>query len=151
MKTTALMLGLGAAVLLPNVAAAAMTDAECTAAFVSADANKDGILSDTEGRRYYASLRVAQRPVTDGKLTQADFLTHCKSDVFKASTADAGAPLKGSNSFTEAQAQDRAMAAGFGTISALKKDDNGVWRGTAMDGSKSVNVAVDYKGNVVTN
>lgn len=151
MKTAALMIGLSAGVLLPTVAVAAMTDAECTAAFATADANKDGALSDNEGRRYYASLRVAQKPVADGKLTQADFLTHCKADVFKVSTAEAGAPLKGANSFTEAQAQDRAIAAGFVTISALKKDENGVWRGTAMDGAKSVNVAIDYKGNVVAN
>jgi hypothetical protein len=151
MKTAALMLGLSAAVLLPTVTVAAMTDAECTTAFSTADTNKDGVLSDTEGRRYYAALRVAQKPVADGRLTQADFMAHCKADVFKASTAEAGAPLKGANSFTEVQAQDRAMAAGFVTISALKKDDNGVWRGTAMDGTKSVNVAIDYKGNVVAN
>jgi hypothetical protein len=151
MKTAALMLGLSAAALFPTVTFAAMTDAECTAAFVAADTNKDGVLTDTEGRRYYAALRVAQKPADSGNLTQASFLTHCKADVFKASTAEAGAPLKGANSFTEVQAQDRAMAAGFVTVSALKKDDNGVWRGTAMDGTKSVNVAVDFKGNVVAN
>ena len=149
MKTAALILSLGAVAVLPTVTFAAMTDAECNAAFATADTNKDGILTDTEGRRYFAALRVAQKSVADGKLMQADFLTHCKADVFKASTTEAGAPLTGANSFTEAQAQDRALAAGLMTISALKKDDNGVWRGTAMDGTKSVTIAIDYKGNVV--
>ena len=150
MKTLPLVFGVCAAFLLLNMASA-MTDAECTAAWTNADVNKDGVLSEAEGRRYYAALRVAQKPVADGKLTQADFLTHCKADVFKTATAEAGAPLAGANSFTEVQAQDRAIAAGFVTVSALKKDDKGVWRGTAMDGTKSVNIAVDFKGNVVAN
>ena len=149
MKTLPLVFSV-AAFLLPNVASA-MTDAECNAAWTQADVNKRGVISEAEGRRYYAALRVAQKPVTDDKLTQADFLAHCKADLFKTSTAEAGAPLKGANSFTEAQAQDRAMAAGFVNVSALKKDENGVWRGTAMDGTKPVNVAVDFKGNVVAN
>ncbi len=149
MKRTFLMIALTA--LAPNVAVAAMTDAECATAFATADANKDGVLSTNEGGRYYAALRIAQKPAADGKLTQADFLAHCKADLFKTATAEAGAPLKGANSFTEAQAQDRALAAGFATISSMKKDDNGVWRGTAMDGTKSVNIAVDFKGNVIAN
>jgi hypothetical protein len=149
MKRTFLIIGL--TILAPNVAVAAMTDAECAAAFTTADSNKDGVLSNSEGGRYYAALRIAQNPAADGKLTQADFLAKCKADVFKTSTAEAGAPLKGANSFTEAQAQDRALAAGFVTISSMKKDDNGVWRGTAMDGTKSVTIAVDFKGNVIAN
>jgi hypothetical protein len=149
MKTLPLAFVLSIAVVAPNNAFAAMTDAECATAFTTADANKDGVLSEAEGRRYYAALRVAQKPVADGKLTQADFLMHCKADAFKPATIEAGAPLKGANSFTETQAQDRAVAAGFVTVSSLKKDENGVWRGTAMDGTKSVNIAVDFKGNVV--
>lgn len=149
MKPLSLLIGLCVASFVPSVASAAMTDAECATAFATADVNKDGVLSDTEGRRYYAALRVAQKPVAGGKLTQAEFLTHCKADVFKVSTADAAAPLAGANSFTETQAKDRAMAAGFETVSALKKDDTGVWRGTAMDGTRSVNIAIDFKGNVV--
>lgn len=148
MKIPALAFGLAMAIGIPSTVAA-MSEAECTAAWTAADANKDGMLSEAEASRYYAALRVAQKPVTDGKLTQADFLTHCKADVFKTSTVEAGAPLAGANSFTESQAKDRVMASGFMTVSALAKDDKGVWRGTAMQGSKSVNVAVDYKGNVV--
>ena len=33
----------------------------------------------------------------------------------------------------------------------LKKDDKGIWRGTALRGNQNVSVAVDYKGNVVSN
>jgi hypothetical protein len=36
------------------------------------------------------------------------------------------------------------------SVSDLKKDDDGIWRGTASQGGKSVQIAVDYKGNVVT-
>ena len=98
-----------------------------------------------------AALRVAEKPVVDGKLSQAAFLEHCKAGHFNVVKVGAGAPLPGSNSFTETQASDRAMAAGLTGISVLKKDDKGVWRGTASDGSKNVGVAVDFKGNVVAN
>ncbi len=59
--------------------------------------------------------------------------------------------MEGANSFTEGQAQDRALAAGFSDVSALQKDDKGIWRGSANKEGKSVKVAVDYKGNVVSN
>ena len=32
----------------------------------------------------------------------------------------------------------------------MKKDDDGIWRGTGTQGGKTVQIAVDYKGNVVT-
>ena len=62
---------------------------------------------------------------------------------------DAGAPLKGANSFTEGQAKDRAVSHGFTNVSALAKDADGIWRGTAQLDGKPVKLAVDYKGNVV--
>jgi hypothetical protein len=60
-------------------------------------------------------------------------------------------PVAGANSFTEAQAQDRIEKAGFSEVKALKKDDQGIWRGTAMQSGKPVNVALDFQGNVVAN
>jgi hypothetical protein len=33
-------------------------------------------------------------------------------------------------------------------VSELRKDDQGVWRGTAMKDGKSVTVSVDFQGNV---
>jgi len=58
-------------------------------------------------------------------------------------------PLPGANSFTEKQAQDRIAEAGFQEVKNLKKDDQGVWRGVAKKGDSQVNVALDYRGNVV--
>ena len=75
-------------------------------------------------------------------------MSACKDDVFIAKAPDAAAPLKGSNSFTELQAKDRALAAGFTAISSLVKDGDGIWRGSAMKDGKSTRIAVDYKGNV---
>lgn len=66
-----------------------------------------------------------------------------------ANVDSAKAPLEGANSFTEAQAKQRIVDAGYTGVSALAKDDRGVWRGTAMKSGKSASVAVDFKGNVV--
>jgi hypothetical protein len=60
-----------------------------------------------------------------------------------------GAPVAGANSFTQGQAQSRIKAKGYTQVSGLKKDDRGVWRGTAMRGGKSIEVGVDFEGNVV--
>jgi hypothetical protein len=65
-------------------------------------------------------------------------------------STNATAPVEGANSFTEAQAQGRIVEAGFTDVSALKLDDKGVWRGTAMKGGKSMPVGLDYQGNVVS-
>jgi hypothetical protein len=132
----------------PSLAA---TDADCTAMWVQADANGDGTLTDGEADRFSAWMRIANKSVPDGAITQAIFLENCKADVFVTAAVEEGAPFKGANSFTEAQAKDRVVSAGYGTVSALTKDDDGIWRGTAMKDGKSVNVAVDYKGNVVGN
>jgi hypothetical protein len=63
--------------------------------------------------------------------------------------ANPGAPAAGANSFTEGQAKSRIEANGFSKVTDLKKDDAGVWRGKAMQKNKSVNVSVDFQGNVV--
>src|SRR6185295_9942226 len=59
-----------------------------------------------------------------------------------------GAPVAGSNSFTEGQAKSRIEANGFANVSELHKDDQGVWRGKAMKDGKSVAVSLDFQGNV---
>jgi hypothetical protein len=61
-----------------------------------------------------------------------------------------GAPVAGANSFTEGQAKSRIEARGFTNVAGLKKDSDGVWRGTATQGAKSVKVSVDFQGNVVS-
>ena len=58
-------------------------------------------------------------------------------------------PVAGANSFTETQARDRIAAAGFQDVKDLKKDDQGIWRGMAKKGDTQVNVALDFRGNVV--
>jgi hypothetical protein len=130
----------------------AATDAECQDMWKKADANSDGVLSDKESIRYVALMRVGNRTVaTEGKITQAEFIDACKADIYAPRKADAGAPLKGANSFTEGQAKDRAIGhGGVDSVSAMKKDDDGIWRGTGAQGGKTVQIAVDYKGNVVT-
>jgi len=68
-----------------------------------------------------------------------------------AATSDANdtaAPAKGSNSFTEGQAKDRIAQRGYSNVGGLKKDDDGVWRGTAQHSGRPVPVWLDYKGNV---
>jgi hypothetical protein len=128
----------------------AMTDEECTTMWKQADTNADGALSGAEADRYAASMRVANKSVPgDGTINEATFLENCKADVFATAAVDEGAPLEGANSFTENQARDRVVAAGFSNVSALTKDEKGIWRGTAVKDGKTVNVAVDYKGNVV--
>jgi protein CpxP len=55
---------------------------------------------------------------------------------------------KGANSFTEGEARSRLEKSGFMDAKNLKKDGDGIWRGTAMQGGKQVNVGLDFKGNV---
>jgi hypothetical protein len=49
--------------------------------------------------------------------------------------------------FTEGQAKSRIEAHGFTGVGRLKKDSDGVWRGTATQSGKSVKVSVDFQGN----
>ena len=74
-----------------------------------------------------------------------------KPDATKPATTKAAANAKleeGANSFTEAQVRHRLDEAGFKDAKDLKKDDKGIWRGTAMMNGKAVPVGVDFKGNV---
>jgi len=61
------------------------------------------------------------------------------------------APVAGANSFTEAQARSRIEAQGYANVTELKKDDKSIWRGKAIRDGTSVNVALDYQGNIVAN
>ena len=68
-----------------------------------------------------------------------------------------GAPVVGANSFTQAQAKSHIEAKGYRNVSALKKDNKGIWRATAVKNDNTrkdgvpVNVSLDYQGNVVAN
>ncbi len=72
-------------------------------------------------------------------------------DVNQAVTttgANADQPAKGANSFTKRQAAGRIGKKGYTHVTGLTKDGDGVWRGTGMKGGQSVQVWLDYKGNV---
>jgi hypothetical protein len=57
-------------------------------------------------------------------------------------------PVAGRNSFTEGQARSKIEDAGYTSVTELKKDDNGVWRGRASKGGSATAVSVDFQGNV---
>ena len=65
-----------------------------------------------------------------------------------ANKKTAAAPVKGRNSFTMNEARRRIEAGGFTQVTGLKKDQDGIWRGTGMRGGTSVPVYCDYQGNV---
>ena len=58
------------------------------------------------------------------------------------------APAEGANSFTEGQAKSRLESNGFSNVTGLSKDGQGVWRGKAAKGGQTVDVSVDYQGNI---
>ena len=66
----------------------------------------------------------------------------------RAAIVPASALENGANSFTEGQAKSRLEGAGLMTVTDLRKDDQGVWRGKAMRDGKAVTVGFDYKGNI---
>ena len=77
---------IGVAVAAPAWAA---TDAECQDMWKKADANSDGVLSDSESIRYVALMRVGNRTVaTEGRITQAEFMDACKADIYAPRKAD---------------------------------------------------------------
>ena len=88
---------------------------------------------------------LAQQPIPPNRDANTPAITTPNSPM------NPGAPVAGANSFTEAQAKSRIEAKGFTRVLGLKKDKEGVWRGMAVQGDKSVKVSVDFQGNVVTN
>src|SRR5271163_5077505 len=70
--------------------------------------------------------------------------------IAKSGVNNPGAPVAGANSFTKAEAKSRIEKAGYTNIAGLIKDKDGIWRAKASSGSATVNVALDYQGNVVS-
>jgi putative membrane protein len=56
--------------------------------------------------------------------------------------------VAGENSFTESQARTRIESAGFTHLGALVLDQHGIWRGTANRGAMTVDIGLDFKGNI---
>ena len=72
------------------------------------------------------------------------------NDNMAVATTNANAmqPAHGANSFSIKEARLRIAKHGFTQVADLRKDEDGVWRGTAMmQGNKAI-VWLDYKGNV---
>lgn len=124
--------------------------AACEDQFKTLDTDISGTLSETEAPQVFAKSRIDNSTVPDTGYGRDEFLAACADNQFVRAEPDAGAPLEGANSFTEGQARDRATAWGVTGVSTLTQDDKGVWRGTGTVDGGNVNVAVDYKGNVVT-
>ena len=55
---------------------------------------------------------------------------------------------KGASPFTEAEARSRLQQNGYRQVSALTRDQDGVWRGSATRGGRQVQVGLDHKGNI---
>ena len=88
----------------------------------------------------FASLAVAQTvPAQDGPQNPAVKSMHDNNSA---------APVSGANSFTMGQAKSAIQAKGYTHVARLKKDKDGVWRGTARKDGHSAPVSVDYQGNV---
>jgi hypothetical protein len=92
---------------------------------------------------FLATIASAQTmaPKADHQAPANDAVKH--PDVHKTAH-----PASGANSFTEGQARERIAKAGYAHVSALKKDDAGLWQGTATKGGRKLHVALDYKGDV---
>jgi hypothetical protein len=69
--------------------------------------------------------------------------------VNSPNTNNSNAPVAGANSFTEGQAKSRIESSGYSNVLGLKKDDQGVWRGTAQKDGNSVDVSLDFQGNII--
>lgn len=151
MRTKALTLAMTLAAITSVSTASAQTApvVDCAADFTKYDTNGDGWLTEAEAPSAYARARIDGTTIATEGLNADTYAAICGADQWKAQTIDDGAPLEGANSFTEEQAKDRAVSWSYSDISALTKDDKGIWRGTAKQGDAAVNIAIDYKGNVV--
>lgn len=63
---------------------------------------------------------------------------------------EATAPATGANSFTEQQARDRLVAAGYTDITGLMLGEDGIWKGSATLAGQVQGVSLDYQGNITT-
>lgn len=93
----------------------------------------------------------AQAQDTTGPNAAVNGKGNAASSVNASGTATIVAPsalTKGANSFTEAQVRSRLEGAGLTGVSALHKDESGIWRGRGLRDGRSVDLGFDYKGNI---
>lgn len=159
---------LGAATLVLSLTSPAWpaTESECRALWQRNDTNSDTLLARDESAARYRALALERgRTVANmGQMSRDEFISHCRAGAFAmagsaptsaetgsvtAVQAAAGELAAGANSFTEAQARTRIERMGYATEGALKKDSNGIWRGTASRDGERFSAGVDYRGHVV--
>ena len=71
-----------------------------------------------------------------------------RNQAVATTDANAAEPARGASSFTEGQARGRFEDKGYTGVTSLAKGDDGMWQGTATKDGASVQVWLDYKGNV---
>ena len=71
-----------------------------------------------------------------------------RNQAVATTSANAPQPAKGSNSFSAGEARRRIEKEGYSTVSDLKKDNDGIWRGQGEKNGAKVGVWLDYKGNI---
>jgi hypothetical protein len=81
--------------------------------------------------------------IVPGTTARTDAAVDRDREVVDAALLEAGA-----NSFTEGQARSRLEDAGFTAVAGLIKDDQGFWRGRAMQGGQMIDVAMDFRGRI---
>lgn len=105
------------------------------AAFAQTD-NKTSMPPATPGTPAASS----NQPAASGNDNQAVATTN----------ANAAMPARGHNSFSRGEARRRIAAEGFTSVTGLRKDSHGVWRGQGTKDGQTTGVWLDYKGNVGT-
>src|SRR5689334_4977744 len=79
-----------------------------------------------------------QSTVAPPNTTSSD--SHNPAVAATSNANDQALPAKGSNSFTESQAKSRIAERGYSSVSELKEDNDGVWRGIAHRNGQPVQV-----------
>lgn len=128
----------------------ALNRPDCEGDFRNLDTDGNGFISEQESAREHARAAIDGVQLSQNGLGRDDYLRLCNSQQWSQTTPEAGAPFEGENSFTEEQARERAVAWNVTEVSALVLDERGIWRGTGRVSGNEVQVAVDYRGNVVT-
>ena len=94
------------------------------------------------------TLGTVTGPATTGRVSNSPAPAAVTTTAAPSRTTSA--PVAGANSFTEGQARARIEEKGFGQVTDLKKDDQGIWRAKAMKDGKSMTISLDYQGNLVS-
>ena len=97
-----------------------------------------------------SAAATADTPTTDTQPGIKDQSTNAPAAATTDTSATTTTTLAaGANSFTESEARNRLEAHGYSAVTGLIKDDKSIWRGQATMDGKQVNVALDFKGNIV--